>query len=299
MDLCHTEAKVLLMNKSSVRTDMVTVITEITMSRAKKISNTNNNVNRKKSNFSVGKTRHRNESCMCGNKYCNSVAKFLGSVVNMKCSYKRPSDFDNERFPKKLKRSRIIHSQILKWRQDQDSTPPSRTARFNEIHFSIMFLKEHKGCSRLPMEISMDLARSSKMFDHDFVWNNKTLVIPTLKTREAIQVSGQEHVYFFDYVFTETHRTYFRIASRTIPQFPIYTGSKTFATNPCSRVCATTVVPHPQRTSVYNHYIRSWWKGTCLSGDRRFTVMVCSHGKICNPGTLYACTVDTFVRQMK
>ena len=199
VDLCRTEAKVLMLNKSSVRTDMVTVITEITIPRAisvktEIISNTNNNVNRKKPNFSVRKTRHRNESCMCGNKYCNSVAKFLGSVVNMKCSYKRPSDFDNERFPKKLKRSKIIHSQILKWRQDQDSAPPSRTARFNEIHFSIAFLKEHKGCRRLPMEISMDLARRSKMFDHDFVWNNKTLVIPTLKTQEAIQVSVEEHV---------------------------------------------------------------------------------------------------------
>ena len=150
----------------------------------KTISNTNNIVNRKKWNFSVGKKRHRNESCLCGNKYCNSVAKFLGSVVNVKCHYKRPSEFGNKRFPKKLKRSKITRG-----RQDQNRSPPSRTARFNEIHFSIVFLKEHKEWSRLPMEISLDLAARSKMFDHDFVWDNKTLVIPTLKTHEAIQVS--------------------------------------------------------------------------------------------------------------
>ena len=140
------------------------------------------------SSVSVCKKRHTNESCMCGNKYCNSVAKYLGSVVSMNYSYQRPSQFGNERFSKKLKRSKIIHSRIQEWRQDQHSTPPSRTSRFNEIHFSIMFLKQHKGRTRLPMEISMDLAHRSKMFDHNFVWNNKTLVIPTLKTHEAIQV---------------------------------------------------------------------------------------------------------------
>ena len=253
------------MNKSSVHTDIVTVITGST------------------------KKRHRNESCMCGNKYCNSVAKFLGSVVNVKCHYKRPSEINNKRFRKELKRSKIIHSRMQEWRQDQHSAPPSRTVRFNEIHFPIVYLKEHKECTRLSMEISSDLT----------VRSNRTLVIPTLKTQEAIQVSGQEHVFFFYYVFTETHRTYFRIASRTVPQFPIYTGSQTVGTNPCSRVCVTTAVPHLQRTSVYNYYINVWWKGTCLSGDRTFTVMVCSHGKICNPGTLYVCTVVIFVRQMK
>ena len=175
-------------------TDIVTIFTRNTIPlsmsmETKTISNTNNIVNRKKWNFSVGKKRHRNESCLCGNKYCNSVAKFLGSVVNAKCHYKRPSVFDNKRFPKKLKRSKIIHSRVQEWRKDQNRSPPSRTARFNEIHFSIVFLKEHKEWSRLPMEISLDLAARSKMFDHDFVWDNKTLVIPTLKTHEAIQVS--------------------------------------------------------------------------------------------------------------
>ena len=151
------------MNKSSVHTDIVTVITGST------------------------KKRHRNESCMCGNKYCNSVAKFLGSVVNVKCHYKRPSEINNKRFRKELKRSKIIHSRMQEWRQDQHSAPPSRTVRFNEIHFPIVYLKEHKECTRLSMEISSDLT----------VRSNRTLVIPTLKTQEAIQVSGQEHVFFF------------------------------------------------------------------------------------------------------
>ena len=159
------------MNKSRVRNDIRTVFSG-----------------------SVGAKRHRNEPCMCGNKYCNSVAKLLGSMLNVECHYERPFTCDNERFPKKLKRSKIIHSRIQEWRQDQHSAPPLRTARFNDIHFSIVVLKEHKGRNRLPMQISMDLTRRSKMFDHDFVWNNKTLVIPTLKTQEAIQVCVQEHV---------------------------------------------------------------------------------------------------------
>ena len=132
---------------------------------------------------------------MCGEKYCNSIAKFLGSVVTSRCSYKRPAAFtSNSGSSKSLKRCQIIHRRIQEWRKDQQnqnnkiSILPSKTARFNEIHYPILFLKEKKTHSRLPMQISMDLARRSKMYSSDFVFNKKVLVIPTLKAHEAIQV---------------------------------------------------------------------------------------------------------------
>jgi hypothetical protein len=159
------------------------------------IVNTHDTVKRNTSNVSVRKNRSRNESCMCGEKYCNSIAKFLGSVVTGRLSYKRPSSFiNNGGSAKSLKRCEIIHRRIQEWRKDQQnqnnkiSILPSKTARFNEIHYPILFLKEKKKNARLPMQISVDLARRSKMYSSDFVFNKKVLVIPTLKAHEAIQV---------------------------------------------------------------------------------------------------------------
>ena len=176
-------------------TDGVTIVS--VSIKPKITSNVNNIVNRKRLDMSVGKKRHRNESCTCDNKYCNSVAKFLGSLVKVDVKYyaKRPSEFDNQRFPKKLKRSKIIISRKREWRENQIRSPPSRTSRLHDIHFPIAFLKEHKGWDRLSMRISLYSTATSKMSHHAFVSNTKTLVIPILQTQGAIQVS-YKNVYF-------------------------------------------------------------------------------------------------------
>ena len=158
------------------------------------IVDTRDAVKRNAINVHVRKHRSRNESCMCGERYCNNIAKFLGSVVTSRCSYKRPSAFNNGGSSKSLKRCEIIHHRVQEWRKDQGnrnnkiSILPSKTARFNEIHYPILFLKEKKTSCRLPIAISENLARRAEMYSSDFVFNKKVLVIPTLKAHEAIQV---------------------------------------------------------------------------------------------------------------
>jgi len=144
--------------------------------------------------------RFRNEVCACGDVYCNYILKFLGFVVTPKCHYKRPYLCDEKTTQKKVKRNGIIHKRVKMWRLLQNSrfpgnpisVTPSKSVRFNEIHYPVRFLKEQKRrkACRIPMEMGVELAKKTNMFSDDFVYDNKNIVltIPTLNSRESIQV---------------------------------------------------------------------------------------------------------------
>ena len=146
------------------------------------------------------KRRCRNDVCACGDTYCNHIMKFVGHVINAKCHYRRPFLCDTNTSQKKLTRNRKIHVQIKMWRSlqnsrfpgNQISVTPSKSVRFNEIHYPVRFLKEQKRrkACRIPMEMGVELAKKVNMFSDDFVYDNKNsvLTIPTLNAWESIQV---------------------------------------------------------------------------------------------------------------
>ena len=187
---CETEErsnKTISVPEKRFRNSLSPVISE-------SIVDTRDTVKRNTTDVYTRKHRPRNEVCMCGDKYCNRIAKFLGSVVTRRCSYTRPSEFNNGRSLECLTRGEIIHRRIQGWRKEQQkqnnkiSIVPSKTARFNEIHYPILFLKKKKTYRRLPMKISKTLARRANMYSCDYVCNKKVFVIPNLKADEAIQV---------------------------------------------------------------------------------------------------------------
>ena len=146
------------------------------------------------------KKRSRNDVCACGDTYCNRIMKFVGHVITEKIHYRRPSLCGTNTSQKKLTRNRKIHVQIKRWRSlqnlrfpgNQISVTPSNSARFNEIHYPVRFLKEQKRSKvcRIPMEMGVELAKKVNMFSDDFVYENKNtvLTIPTLNSWETIQV---------------------------------------------------------------------------------------------------------------
>ena len=138
--------------------------------------------------------RQRNETCSCGDVYCNQIVTFLGSVVSKRCSLTRVVPNTSE---KTLKRRKLILSRVRRWRQTQNKRfpknpikeTPSKSSRFNEIHYPILFLNAHKEKKRLPMEITVDLAKKTNIFSCDSVYvkTDTIFVIPTLTTHDAIQ----------------------------------------------------------------------------------------------------------------
>ena len=140
--------------------------------------------------------RQRNEPCSCGDVFCNQITTFLGSVVRKRCSLTRPVRAPSGK--KRLQRRNLIFSRFKHWRQNHNKLfpnntikeTPSQSSRFNEIHYPISFLKEHKERITLPMEITVDLAKKTNMFSSDsvYVTKDKTFVVPTLTTHDAIQV---------------------------------------------------------------------------------------------------------------
>ena len=139
--------------------------------------------------------RQRNETCSCGDMYCNRITTFLGSVVSKRCSLTQAVRGTSK---KRLKRRKVIFSRVRRWRQTQNELfpnnlikeTPSQSSRFNEIHYPILFLKEHKEHTRLPMEITVDVAKTTNMFSCDSVYTttDTIFVVPTLTTHDTIQV---------------------------------------------------------------------------------------------------------------
>ena len=156
------------------------------------------------------KKRSRNDVCACGDTYCNRIMKFVGHVITEKIHYRRPSLCGTNTSQKKLTRNRKIHVQIKRWRSlqnlrfpgNQISVTPSNSARFNEIHYPVRFLKEQKRSKvcRIPMEMGVELAKKVNMFSDDFVYENKNtvLTIPTLNSWETIQVH-----YYISWILTK------------------------------------------------------------------------------------------------
>ena len=149
------------------------------------------------------KKRRRNDVCACGDIYCNHIMNFLGHVINKKCHYQRPSLCDGKTSHKKLIRNQKIDDRIKMWRSLQNSrfpenrisVTPSKSVRFNEIHFPIQFLKEQKRkkTCRIPMGMTVELSKKLNMFSDDSLYddNNKNttvLTIPPLNSWESIQV---------------------------------------------------------------------------------------------------------------
>ena len=139
--------------------------------------------------------RQRNETCACGDMYCNRISTFLGSVISKRYSLTRAVRNTSE---KRLKRRKLIFSRVRRWRQTQNERfpnnpikeTPSQSSRFNEIHYPISLLKEHREHTRLPMEITVIVAKKTNIFSCDsvYVTPDRIFVVPTLTTHDAIQV---------------------------------------------------------------------------------------------------------------
>lgn len=142
--------------------------------------------------------------CACGDMYCNTISRFLGSVIiTGQCSYCHPSDGTTKKASKR-KRSRAIHNEVIKWRNQTNcrfthqvsKEPSSRNIRFNEIHYPIMFLNKFRGSRKIPESIKMEFAKQTDMYRSNLVTYCKhlrkavVLVVPTLSAHQAIQVTN-------------------------------------------------------------------------------------------------------------
>ena len=152
------------------------------------------------------KKRYPNRMCACGDKYCNHISKFLGTIITEKCCYQHP-DRCNKNDNKQLRCEKIHHHLVTcrKTRNDlfkrSVSEAPPKNVRFNEIHYSISFLMravkicETKGSvRRIPESIDVEVATKTNMFRKDLVCYNthhrkhRVVVVPTLNAHQAIQV---------------------------------------------------------------------------------------------------------------
>ena len=169
----------------------------VVMSGLKKVSETSRNTGK------PTKKRYRNRMCACGDKYCNHISKFLGTIITEKCCYQHP-DRCNKDDNKQLRCEKIHHHLVTcrKTRNDlfkrSVSEDPPKGARFNEIHYSISFLmravKICKTKRRIPESIDVEAATETNMFRKDLVCyyahhrKHRVVVVPTLNAHQAIQV---------------------------------------------------------------------------------------------------------------
>lgn len=150
-----------------------------------------------------------NRMCACGDIYCNFVTKFLGKVITEKCSYVHPGKVNKNR--NKQLRAEEIYMQLVRFRETRNEmfsmkipTAPPKNARFNEIHYPMLFLREYEGSQKIPQSIDVELAKRSKMFKDNLVGyykhfrKKRVAVVPSLNTHQAIQVLilyFDEHTY--------------------------------------------------------------------------------------------------------
>ena len=146
------------------------------------------------------KKRYTDRTCACGDIYCNHISKFLGTMITGKCSYSGQHSKDEN---KKLRREKIPNQLVAyrKARNDLFTTPvptdPPKHGRFNEIHYSILFLMSAvKRCRRrIPESMDVESAKGTNMFREDLVRyykhyrKERVVVVPTLNAHQAIQVS--------------------------------------------------------------------------------------------------------------
>lgn len=151
----------------------------------------------------TGKSRqgkYQNRMCACGDIYCNYISRFLGTQITEKCSYPHP-DNGNTDVNKQL-RSEKIYRQLTKFRKLRNDLftiqvppDPPKNTRFNEIHYSMLFLRSIKGSiQKIPHSIDVELAKQTNMFKEDLVGyyshqrKTRVVVVPTLSAHQAIQV---------------------------------------------------------------------------------------------------------------
>ena len=155
----------------------------------------------------TGKSRQhksRNQTCACGDIYCNYISKFLGTMITAKCRYTNPNE--GNRSSKKQFRCEKIHNQLVMFRKvrndlfvTQVPPDPPKNARFNEIHYPILFLIravkmcKGKGKRGIPKSIDVDVAKKTNMFKADLVRyykrdrKKRVVVVPTLNAHQTIQ----------------------------------------------------------------------------------------------------------------
>ncbi len=146
------------------------------------------------------KKRYINRTCACGDIYCNHISKFLGTMITEKCSYPGQHSKDVN---KKL-RCEKIYNQLVKYRKarndlftTQVQADPPKHGRFNEIHYSMLFLMRaaKRTKRRIPESMDVELAKETNMFREDLVRyykhyrKERVVVVPTLNAHQAIQVS--------------------------------------------------------------------------------------------------------------
>ena len=167
----------------------------VVMSGLKKVSQTSRKTGK------PTKKRYPNRMCACGDKYCNHISKFLGTIITEKCCYQHP-DRCNKDDNKQLRCEKIHHHLVTcrKTRNDvfksSVSEVPPEGARFNEIHYSMSFLiKAAKRCKRrIPESMDVEEAKETNMFRQDLVGyythdrKKRVVVVPTLNAHQAIQV---------------------------------------------------------------------------------------------------------------
>ena len=147
------------------------------------------------------KESYVNRPCACGDMYCNHISKFLGSMITEKCSYQNPEQYNKD--ANKQLRCEKIHNQLVtcrKTRNDLFTTPvptdPPKHGRFNEIHYSILFLMRavKRSKRRIPESMDVGVAKETNMFREDLVRyykhyrKERVVVVPTLNAHQAIQV---------------------------------------------------------------------------------------------------------------
>ena len=149
------------------------------------------------------KKRYPNRMCACGDKYCNHISEFLGTIITEKCCYQHP-DRCNKDGNKRLRCEKVHHHLVQCRKQRNDlfkrsvSETPPKGARFNEIHYSISFLmravKICKTKRRIPESIDVKMATETDMFRNDLLRyyshhrTKRVVVVPTLNAHQAIQV---------------------------------------------------------------------------------------------------------------
>ena len=157
-------------------------------------------MSRKVTNRMSRQHKFPNRMCACGDVYCNYISRFLGTVITKKCSYV-PPDKGNSNANKQL-RSEKIYQKLTRFRKVRNDlfkiqvpTEPPKNTRFNEIHYSMLFLRTIKAfATRIPLLIDVELAKKTNMFKKDLVGfcrhqnKKRVVVVPTLNTHQAIQV---------------------------------------------------------------------------------------------------------------
>lgn len=139
-----------------------------------------------RSELPVKKPR-RSERCPCGLDECNNFAKTLGAVFHDRCYYTPVENCvtDSQRL-----RSQMIYEKLCEWRREfcpNDKPEPTKTGRFNEIHYPREFLEysQQGNGKSVCKTIPIDEAIKFGMYQPEYVFEGRVVVVPSLTSRDA------------------------------------------------------------------------------------------------------------------